>query len=122
MDRILDAMHKVGIKVIFGTPTYSIPSWMAAKHPEILAHTIDDQQRYYGIRQNMDLVNPMYRRYCERIIRKLMEHYALQDYLKIKVCLSDCIPRLLLVRHISVLQVVSFSREKDRDNPWEFHS
>ncbi len=76
MDRILDAMHKAGIKVIFGTPTYSIPSWMAVKHPEVLAHTVDDRQRYYGIRQNMDLVNPTYRRYCERIIRKLMEHYA----------------------------------------------
>lgn len=76
MDRILDKMHKAGIKVILGTPTYSIPAWMAAKHPEILAHTIDDQQRHYGIRQNMDLLNPDYRRYCERIIREMMKHYA----------------------------------------------
>lgn len=76
MDRILDKMHAAGIKVILGTPTYSIPAWMAHKHPEILAHTIDDQQRYYGIRQNMDLVNADYRRYCERIIRQMMQHFA----------------------------------------------
>ena len=29
MDRIVDAMGKAGIKVIMGTPTYSIPAWMA---------------------------------------------------------------------------------------------
>ena len=76
MDRILDAMHKAGIKVILGTPTYSIPSWMAAEHPEVLSHTYTDRQSYYGIRQNMDLMNPTYRNYCERIIRKMMEHFA----------------------------------------------
>ena len=76
MDRILDKMHEAGIKVILGTPTYSIPSWMAAEHPEVLAKTYDGKQSYYGIRQNMDLVNPTYRTYCERIIRKMMEHFA----------------------------------------------
>ena len=76
MDRILDKMHTAGIKVILGTPTYSIPAWMAAEHPEVLSHTIDDRQSYYGIRQNMDIKNPTYLRYCERIIRKMMEHFA----------------------------------------------
>ena len=76
MDRILDAMHKAGIKVILGTPTYSIPSWLAAAHPEVLSQTTDGRQSYYGIRQNMDIYNPTYRQYCERIIRKMMEHFA----------------------------------------------
>lgn len=76
MDRILDKMHEAGIKVILGTPTYSIPSWLAAEHPEVLSHTIDDRQSYYGIRQNMDLKNQTYLRYCERIIREMMEHFA----------------------------------------------
>lgn len=76
MDRILDSLHKAGIKVILGTPTYSIPSWMAKEHPEILAKRWDGLQMHYGIRQNMDIYNPTYRKYCERIIRKMMEHYA----------------------------------------------
>lgn len=76
MDRILDKMHAAGIKVILGTPTYSIPAWMAEKHPEVLSQTWDDHQSHYGIRQNMDLLNPDYRRYSERIIRKMMEHFA----------------------------------------------
>ena len=33
MDRIVEAMGKAGIKVILGTPTYSIPAWMAHQHP-----------------------------------------------------------------------------------------
>ena len=28
MDRVVDAMGKAGIKVIMGTPTYSIPAWL----------------------------------------------------------------------------------------------
>ena len=76
MDQILDKMHEAGIKVILGTPTYSIPSWLARQYPEVLSHTIDDKQSYYGIRQNMDLLNPVYRRYSERIIRKMVEHFA----------------------------------------------
>jgi beta-galactosidase len=35
MDRILDKMNAAGIKVIFGTPTYSIPAWLGVKHPEV---------------------------------------------------------------------------------------
>lgn len=31
---------------------------------------------YYGTRQNMDISNPAYLFYSERIIRKMMEHYA----------------------------------------------
>ena len=37
MDRVVDAMGKAGIKVIMGTPTYSVPTWMVHEHPEILA-------------------------------------------------------------------------------------
>ena len=36
MDRIVDKMHAAGIKVVMGTPTYSIPPWLYAKHPEIM--------------------------------------------------------------------------------------
>ena len=76
MDRILDKMQQAGIKVILGTPTYSIPSWLAREYPEILSKTVEGRQSYYGIRQNMDIYNPTYRKYCERIIRKMMEHFA----------------------------------------------
>lgn len=71
--RILDVMHKHGIKVIVGTPTYAIPPWLAKKYPDILATTKRGQNQY-GPRQNMDITNAAYRFYSERIIRKLMEY------------------------------------------------
>ncbi len=76
MDRIIDKMHEAGIKVILGTPTYSIPAWLWHKHPEVLLDYGNGNRAYYGIRQNMDITNPTYLFYSERIIRKMMEHYA----------------------------------------------
>jgi beta-galactosidase len=75
MDRVVERMQKAGIKVIMGTPTYSIPAWMYKKHPEIVMTKLDGKTITYGMRQNADLLNPTYRIYCERIIRKLAEHY-----------------------------------------------
>jgi beta-galactosidase len=75
MDRVVDHMHKAGIKVILGTPTYSIPAWMYKEHPEIVITRLGGQTITFGYRQNTDLLNPTYRFYCERIIRKIVEHY-----------------------------------------------
>ncbi len=82
MDRVVDAMGKAGIKVILGTPTYSIPAWMAHRHPEILADRITGGHfggptapAQYGIRQNMDTDSPAYRFYAERLIRHIVAHY-----------------------------------------------
>ncbi len=92
MDRIVNAMHQAGIKVIMGTPTYSIPPWLYKKHPDILVSHYGTAPPMtdpwygtypsalpggaYGPRQNMDLTHPEFRRYSERIIRKIAEHYA----------------------------------------------
>ena len=73
IDRVLEAMHEAGIAVIVGTPTYAVPAWLAAKHPDILVTTVAGQQKY-GPRQIMDIVNPTFRRYAEKIIRTLMAH------------------------------------------------
>ena len=65
------------ISVIIGTPTYAVPSWLVKKHPEILPVT-HAGQNLYGHRQNMDITNPDYLFYAERIIRKMMEE--IKDY------------------------------------------
>lgn len=73
IDRVLDAMHKGGIKVIIGTPTYAVPTWLVKKYPSVLA-TTPQGQRQYGARQNMDITNEHFRFHAERVIRKIMEH------------------------------------------------
>ena len=75
MDRVVEAMNKAGIKVIMGTPTYSIPAWMAHQHPEILARRKNSLPNSYGPRQNMDIDSPAYRFYAERLIRHIVAHY-----------------------------------------------
>ena len=73
IDRVLNAMYKAGIHVIVGTPTYAVPTWLVHKYPDVLAVTPWGQNQY-GARQNMDISNPHYRYYAERVIRKIMEH------------------------------------------------
>ncbi len=75
MDRIVDAMGKANIKVIMGTPTYSIPAWMWKSHPEILARPLGGASVGYGMRQNMNTDDPNYRRYAERLIVNMVSHY-----------------------------------------------
>lgn len=75
MDRVIDRLHAAGIKVILGTPTYSIPPWLYKKHPDILLTRLDGQQTKYGIRQNMDVTNPKYLFHAERVIRQILAHY-----------------------------------------------
>ena len=83
VDRVLDAMHQAGISVIVGTPTYAIPTWMVRQHPDVLAITPQGPGRY-GARQIMDITNPTYLFYAERIIRPLIgqvsEHPAVIGY------------------------------------------
>jgi beta-galactosidase len=75
MDRVVAAMSKANIKVIMGTPTYSIPTWMAHAHPELLARPLGGASVGYGMRQNMDFDNPTFRFYAERVITNLVRHY-----------------------------------------------
>jgi beta-galactosidase len=75
MDSVIEKLHAAGIRVILGTPTYSIPAWMYKKHPEMVVTRLGGQYLYYGLRQNTDLMNSTYRMYCERVIRKILEHY-----------------------------------------------
>lgn len=73
VDRVLNAMHKAGIRVIIGTPTYAVPTWLVRKYPAVLA-TTNRGANQYGARQNMDIANPDYRRHAEAVIRALLSH------------------------------------------------
>lgn len=75
IDRVLEAVERAGMKAIIGTPTYAIPSWMEKKDPNVMAITKDGQKRY-GHRQIMDIMNPTFRFYAERAIRRLAAHTA----------------------------------------------
>jgi beta-galactosidase len=75
LGRVLDRAHKAGIKVILGTPTYSIPAWLYKRHPEIQVKQAGEPRYTYGLRQMTDLTHPVYRKYAERIIRRLVGRF-----------------------------------------------
>lgn len=68
----LKKMQLSGINVIVGTPTYAFPTWLAKKYPEVLVEQ-NGVRLVYGARQIMDITNPTYLFYAERIIRKMLE-------------------------------------------------
>ncbi len=78
LHRMLNCAKKHGLKVIIGTPTYAVPSWLVRKYPEIIAVTHNGQE-LYGHRQNMDITNPDYLRHAQIIIQKLMEEVMPYD-------------------------------------------
>ncbi|MFC0268757.1 beta-galactosidase [Kushneria aurantia] len=69
IDRTLAAMHAQGIKVIVGTPTYAVPTWLARIHPDVL-----QTPGAFGPRQNMDITDPDYLAAAERVIVHLIDH------------------------------------------------
>ncbi|MBR1797389.1 MAG: beta-galactosidase [Clostridiales bacterium] len=70
--RMLEGARKYGLSVIIGTPTYAFPSWLSDLDPEVLTTTASGHA-LYGHRQLTDLNNPTYRKYTERVLRKLLE-------------------------------------------------
>lgn len=75
LDKVLDKMHDAGIEVIVGTPTYAIPTWLAKKYPEVMVQ-VNGKRIPYGARQIFDISNPIFLKYAERIIRKMLSHVA----------------------------------------------
>lgn len=75
VDRMLAAAKRHDMKVIVGTPTYAIPTWLARLHPDVLV-TRPDGQAKFGYRQNMDITNPHYRAAAKRVIEALIAHVA----------------------------------------------
>ncbi|WP_062460895.1 beta-galactosidase [Demequina soli] len=76
LEPVLDAAHRHGIAVILGTPTYAVPMWLAAKHPEILGDSATGHAIGWGARQEMDFTHPAFRSHAERVIRAVVGRYA----------------------------------------------
>lgn len=73
---VLDAAWERGISVILGTPTYAVPPWLMAKHPEIASESSTGVRVPWGARQETDASHPIFRQYAERIIRAIIPRYA----------------------------------------------
>ncbi|MCQ2508092.1 MAG: beta-galactosidase [Dorea sp.] len=64
-----------GLKVIMGTPTATIPAWLAKKEPSIISEFEGGKKRTFGGRHNYCFNSPAMYEYSEKIIRKLVENF-----------------------------------------------
>jgi beta-galactosidase len=76
LDRTMDAMHKLGKKVILATPSGSKPAWMSQKYPEIRRVTREGLREPHTGRHNHCWSSPVFRDKVALINRKLAERYA----------------------------------------------
>lgn len=74
-DHVIDRAKAHGLKVVMGTPTATIPAWLAKKHPSILSQFEDGTQRTFGGRHVYCFNSPEMYTYSQRIIRAMAEHY-----------------------------------------------
>ena len=78
LDRIMEMVHKNGLKVCLATSTGAHPAWMANKYPEILRTEYTGMKRKFGGRHNSCPNSPIYHKYSVRLATKLAERY--KDY------------------------------------------
>ncbi|MBQ0078794.1 MAG: beta-galactosidase [Eubacterium sp.] len=74
-DNVIEHAKAKGLKVIMGTPTATIPAWLAKKEPSILSEFEGGKKRTFGGRHVYCFNSPVMYEYSEKIIRKQVEHF-----------------------------------------------
>ena len=74
-DWVIEKAKEKNLNVIFGTPTATMPAWLAKKHPEVLSEFEDNTKRVFGGRRQYCFNSQTYINYSEKIIRELATHY-----------------------------------------------
>ncbi len=75
-DPFLALCEKMGMKVIFGTPTATPPVWLTEKYPEVLNCDITGVKYRHGMRRHYNYNSRVYWEKCAIIIEKIAAHYG----------------------------------------------
>lgn len=78
-DHVINEAKKKGLKVIFGTPTATMPAWLAKKHPDVLGEFEENTKRVFGGRRQYCFNSKTYYKYSETIIRELANHFKEEE-------------------------------------------
>ncbi|MGL5379140.1 beta-galactosidase [Clostridium sp.] len=74
-DNVIKKAKERGLKVIFGTPTATMPAWLANKYPEVLSEYEDGNKRVFGGRRQYCFNSKKYNEYSIKIIKALVNNY-----------------------------------------------
>jgi len=78
-DKVINKAKDKGLKVIFGTPTATMPAWLAKEHPDVLSEFEDNRKRVFGGRRQYCFNSRTYYNYSEKIIRALANNYKNEE-------------------------------------------
>lgn len=76
LDRTLEVLHRHGLRVVMGVPSYVPPYWLLQAHPEILLINRDGVRMRTGGMGDVDRSNSVYLSYVDRLDRALADHYG----------------------------------------------
>lgn len=76
LDAFFDEAHRVGLKVILGTPTATPPKWLVDRYPDILPVDREGRRRRFGSRRHYCFSNPSYRQETQRIVAIIAQRYG----------------------------------------------
>lgn len=74
-DNVIKKAKEKGLKVIMGTPTATIPAWLAKKNPDILSEFEDGNKRVFGGRHVYCFNSSAMYEYSKRIITEEIKHF-----------------------------------------------
>lgn len=75
-DSFMEVVERIGIKVIFCTPTATPPAWLTEKYPEVLNSTREGVLYRHGARRHYNYNSPKYQELTSVIVTKIAEHYG----------------------------------------------
>ena len=78
-DHVIDKAKEKKLSIIFGTPTATMPAWLAKKYPEVLSEFENGQKRVFGGRRQYCFNSKKYQEMSLRIVNKLVENYKNED-------------------------------------------
>ena len=76
LDRVVDILHRHGMRVVMCTSSYIPPAWLIQKHPDFYLVQEDGSRHRWGGEGYMCLNNPAYLQYVAKLVNALAEHYG----------------------------------------------
>ena len=76
LDEAIGILDAAGVAVVLGTPTATVPAWLAHKYPQVMLTDKHGEQRRFGVRKDYCLNDKEFLRLSLRIVKKMAEHYA----------------------------------------------
>ena len=77
IDEPLDLLSAAGIQIILGTPTATVPAWLAQRYPEAMMEGDRNGHRWpFGIRKDYCYSDDDFNRISLRMVERMATHYA----------------------------------------------